>query len=80
MGGTWAIHVGYLAPKPRGDDAGNKVNDDVVELNDEGGEMLANPASSSLVFSSLGRNTAELNHVCVNADLHDGSTSIYETC
>ena len=59
MGDTWAIHVGYLAPRPRSDDAGNKANDDVVELNDEGGEMLANPASSWLVFSSLGHNTAE---------------------
>ena len=56
------------------------MNDDMVELNEEEGEMLSNPTSSRSVIYSLGHSTVELNLIPTNTDLHDGSTLHYETC
>ena len=78
VGDTQDIHMGHQVPKPCGYGVRNKVDDCVVELNVKGSEMLSNPANSWPVMSSMGHNTTELNHVRVNADLHDGSTSNYE--
>ena len=80
VGDMQAFHLGHLAPRPHGDGMGNKVDDGVVELNVGGHEMFANPSSSLLVISNLVYNIVELNLMGANGDLHDGSTSNYESC
>ena len=71
--------MGHLAHMPRDEGAGNEASDDEVKLNVEEGGMLVNPASSCEVISHLGRSTEDLFHVPSITDLHDGSTSNYET-
>ena len=68
----------HLALRTHGYYMGNMVDGDVVELNAEGGELLANPTSIWNVLSSLGRNTNELSPTCVNTELHEASISNHE--
>ena len=45
-GDTHGYHMGHLSPTTRGFDAENIANVDRVDLNAQGGELHANPASS----------------------------------
>ena len=70
--------MGYLLLGTCGYSVGNKAFGGMVELNAEGGELLAKPASSWNVLSSLGHNTNELSPTHVNTKLHEADISNHE--
>ena len=69
----------HLVLRTYGYDTGNRVDGSMVELNAEGGELLAKPASRWNVPSSLGRNANELSLLCVNTELREACISNHET-